>query len=191
MKRTLLAALLLSSGMAHAAFTGAFDPANWNLSPGTGVVGTFNANGLSMSSGSALPDEGFASNTDVTIALPANGTVSFDWNYTGEAITSLSGPFFDPFFALTPAAFQLTGNSPSAQSGSYSFVAQAGQTVGFRIRTIDNLGLPATVRITNFSFDDGTVRPTPEPSAAALVGLALATAAWIGRRRQRGSITAA
>jgi hypothetical protein len=98
MKKTILAALLLSSGMAHAAFTGMFAPAMWTQTPGTGSVNSFDTSTLSFSSGD--DDFSSASNTDVTIALPAAGTVSFAREY----VTSDDDPFWDPFIALTPSA---------------------------------------------------------------------------------------
>lgn len=188
MKRTVLAALLLCSGLAHAGFTGLFAPGNWTQSPGTGSVNSFNASSLSMSSGDDDSDND--SNTDVTIALAGAGTVSFDWAYS--TADSTGDPFWDPFFVLTPTEVQLTQNTQdggqSSQSGSYSFSANLGDVVGFRIRTVDNIGGSATVRISNFSFDDGGGTPAPEPGALALVGVALASAAWIGRRQRRSSV---
>lgn len=184
MKKTILAALLLSSGMAHAAFTGMFAPAMWTQTPGTGSVNSFDTSTLSISSGD--DDFSSASNTDVTIALPAAGTVSFAREY----VTSDDDPFWDPFIALTPSAVQLTvDGGSSAQSGSYSFSGGSGSTVGFRIRTFDNFGGSATVRISNFNFDDGGGTPAPEPGALALVGVALGAAAWVGRRQRRSSVS--
>lgn len=183
MKRTVLAALLLCSGLAHAAgFTGLFAPGNWTQSAGTGSVNSFDASSLSMSSGDDGSDS--ASNTDVTIVLASAGTISFDWAYS----TNDEDAFWDPFSVLTPTALQLTDDDASSQSGSYSFSANLGDVVGFQIRTIDNLGGSATIRISNFSFDDGGGTPAPEPGALALVGVALASAAWIGRRQRRSSV---
>jgi hypothetical protein len=190
MKKTILAALLLSSGLAHAAFTGMFASSNWTQTPGTGAVNSFNASFLSISSGN--DGSGFASNTDVTIALPAAGTVSFDWDYVTSDF--FGDPFYDPFIALTPSEVQLTlsalGGGSVAQSGSYSFSGGSGAAVGFRIRTRDNLFGSATVRISNFNFDDGGGTPAPEPGALALVGVALGAAAWVGRRQRRSRVSA-
>ena len=141
MKHAIAIAALLACGAAQASFTGQFAPGNWTQAPGTGSINVFDANSLSITSGNNNTNT--ASDTDVTIALPSAGTVSFSWDYS---TSDPFGPFWDPFIALEPAINQLTDdNGAVGQSGSRSFSANAGDVIGFRIRTVDNSFGSATV----------------------------------------------
>lgn len=186
MKRTLFAAALFVASAAQASFTSVFDPSNWTVSTGTGSIGSFSAGDLSMTSGN--DGSGDPSNTDVIIALPSSGTVSFRWDYT----TSDSfGPFWDPFFIFDPSLVQVSDDSGGTpQGGNISFTANAGDVIGFRIRTLDNDFGAATVRISNFNFDGGTTNPAPEPGGLALLGGGL-LAGLVARRKLKCTRTTA
>ena len=123
---------------------------------------------------------GNPSNTDVTIALPEGGTISFAWFFT---TTDQDGPSFDPFFVLRPSSGQLSDNGGSnSQNGVFSFSANAGDVIGFRVSTVDNSFGSAGVRITDFNFVEDRVNPAPEPGSIALLGAAL-LAGFAGRRK--------
>jgi hypothetical protein len=178
------AALILSSQSARADFSGAYDPANWTLFNSTVPLnpppGSFTGNGFvnitgapaSISlTGSDGPNVSGAINTDYTIAAAGAGTWSFDWSYT--TLDSASG--FDPaFYLLNGTPTTLISNSATTGSGSVSITVNAGDVIGFRIRTLDNSFGPGTVTITNF------VAPVPAPGSLALLGLAA-----VSRRSRR------
>jgi hypothetical protein len=187
MKKTLAAALLLASGLSHAGFVGHFAPANWAIQFSNGFcdgTAAFGASSLTMVSETCGGNFHNGANTDVTIALLTSGTVSFRWDYITRDMPASN----DPFFAFGPSLVQLSDNAgPNAQGGNYTFSANAGDSIGFRVRSRDDFGGASTVTITNFQFDDGTASPIPEPGSLALVGFAFAAAAWAGRRARRAS----
>lgn len=181
MKAVLFSLALVAASAAQATtFSGNFAPGNWMQSPGSGSVNTFTASSLSITSGndgSELP-----SFTDVFIQTAYATTFSFDWSYsTSDAF----GAGYDPFGIIwsddgvTFNFTQLTDDlGASVQSGTGSFIADAGTWFGFRAFTLDNVGGSATTRITNFAA-------VPEPSSYALAAIALLGLAAARRRQAR------
>jgi hypothetical protein len=186
------AALILSSAQtARADFSGAYAPGNWTLfnstapsvPPGGFVTGngsvntagapvfiTLNGSNGSGQVGSNGPDIG-GINTDYTIAAVASGTWSFDWSYVTE-----DSPGFDPSYYLLNGVKTFLSEGPGTPvAGSVSIAVNAGDVIGWRIWTADNLFGPAHLTITNF------VAPVPAPGALALLGLAAVS----GRSRRR------
>jgi len=188
MKKLLLAVALAASFSAQAAtivgFTGAYAPLNWTQSPGTGSVNAFSDSNLSLTSGD--DGSGSPSDTDVGIVITQpKVTISFDWAYVTQ--DSL-GPFFDPFGVKTllsgvlpPPLFTevIDVVGASAQSGNFSVMLEAGDFFAFSQRTLDNIGGPATTRISNFRVD---VTQVPEPSTIALLAITLAGGLAVRRR---------
>ncbi len=85
--------------------------------------------------------------TDLVVDVTADVTVSFDWSYTTN-----DGATWDQFGYLIDGVFtQLTDNTgPNNQTGNASVPLTAGQEFGFRARTTDNFGGPATITVSNF-----------------------------------------
>lgn len=167
-------------------FSGAFDPANWSLtntnadgdvdtSGAPGSIELWGGDNLSFSSG----------NTDFTLDGPLGGPVKFgtwhfDWAFTGEPINPdiPTGPGFDPSGYLINGAFvQVTDNGGLAsQSGSVWVSVSAGDFIGFRVHTTDNIEGPGHLTISNFQM-------VPEPGTLALFGFGLL---GLGLARRRG-----
>ena len=189
------AALCAAPLSAWADFSGPYAPANWTTttsgSPPAGG-GTVDASGapasITLVGGDAgcVADPANPCRLDYTIAMPATGTVSFDWQYQ----TVDFAPDFDLFLVLgNGSAIQLSDDlGANTQSGSYSLTVTAGQVVGFRLDCNDCAGGAATVTISNFSG------PLPAPAAAVQpvptlevwgMGALMALLGWLGAARLR------
>lgn len=177
MKKTILAALMLASGMANAAFDGAYDVANWTKSTAGGsIITTAAPNLVSMfSNDDQSGDEVF---TDFTITALSTGTVSFTWAYLNGDV---DGSGLDPFGYLLNSQFtKLTvDNDFGAQSGSSSFAVSAGDIFGFRIYATDSsLG-------SSYASVRGFAAPVPEPETYAMLLAGLGLMGAVARRRKQ------
>jgi len=167
---------------AWAAFTGSYAPANW-----TPVTQAFGC-GTSQVDVSAMPNTltlrtntacaGIGAGYNLTGTIPVNGTLTFDWTYTGTNAAHTSS------YTLAGVTTTLgSGNSPGA--GTVSIPVTAGQTFAFTL----NGGVSATLGITNFSGPQAVVAtPVPTLDTAGLAGLAGLlglTALWALRRQRR------
>lgn len=173
-------ALMATSAAQATTFSGNFAPANWQQSPGSGSVNSFTASSLSLTSG----DDGseFASSTDVFIQTAFDTTFTFDWTFASSDAAAAQYDSFGYIWSDDGITFnftQLTDDLGAAlQSGTASFIADAGTWFGFRAWTLDNVGGSATTRISNFSA-------VPEPSSYALAAIALLGLAAARRRQAR------
>jgi hypothetical protein len=93
---------------------------------------------------------------DLTVRAYATGVVQFDFLYLADDL-----PEYDFAGYLSSADFHMLADS-TGTAGTILLDVLAGQTFGFRIGTIDNLGEPAVLTITNFSA------PVPEPGGLQL-----------------------
>ena len=164
---------------ASAAFTGAFDPANWGQLPGFGSINSFSSGSLSITSG----DTGVESYTDVFITVPQNGVISFSWDFSTQDLAEFE--FFGvstltPGFLFTQvsASGDALNPAPTVQSGTFSLFVSAGDIFSFTAWSIDGSGGPATTRISDFDFAG-----IPEPGTLALLAVALAAATAVRRRQ--------
>ncbi|MEW5789658.1 MAG: FxDxF family PEP-CTERM protein [Pseudomonadota bacterium] len=174
MKKTLLAGLLLASGVANADFSDAYDVSNWTQSLNGGAIFTSAAPYLVTMISS---DDGNGPDyTDFTITAVQGGMVSFDWAYLNGDI---DGSSLDPFGYLLNGAFeQLTADNDSgAQNGSASFMVAAGDNFGFRIYSTDSVLGSSYATVRNFAA------PVPEPETYAMMLAGLALLGVAAKRR--------
>ena len=181
---------------AWADFSGPYAPANWTTTlTGTPPAGggSVDASGapaaITLNGGNVDCTSGTGTCLlDFTIAVPAAGTVSFDWAYQ---TTDSGGSFWDLFLVLdNGTALQLSDDAGAdTQTGSYSFAVTAGQVVGFRLDCTDCTSGAATVTISNFSGPlaappAAAVQPVPTLEFYGLAGL-MALLGWVGASRLR------
>lgn len=89
-------------------------------------------------------------------------------------------PLYDPAGYWHSGPFQLTDEGGgSVQSGDVSIAVAKGDTIGFWVRTKDNLFGNASLTISNFSA------PVPEPASLALMALGLVVVASAAAERHR------
>ena len=146
-------------------FEGPYDTTNWSLTNdnANGSVDVTDApNSITLTGGD---NQSFLfGSTSFTISAPANGTVSFDYDYNSF---DLDGPAFDPFGVVVNEIFtQITNDSgPDNQTGSFSFSVDQGDIFGFAVQTDDNIFGPASVTISDFEA------PAPVPESGTILGL--------------------
>jgi hypothetical protein len=165
---------------ANADFLGPYSLGNFTLlnqnADGTAVTMD---GGLSVILTGGNTGSGLQGSTDLFITAAATGTVHFQYSYF-----SLDDPSFDAAGYLIDGLFtQLTDTS--GDSGVTDFPIVAGHSFGFRVATLDNIGEPGVLTISDFSAPDphsgGT--PAPEPGAWPLV-LVLSAAFALWRRKE-------
>ena len=154
------------AGAAHSQFDGPYDPANWTFSGGPG--GSFTNNGVTLVLTGG--DASLAGNTDYTILAAASGTWSFDWNYSSTDYGT-----FDNGGYLLNGSYVLLADNDTQGSGSVSIAVNFGDTIGYRVETVDGLFGAGILTINNFDA------PIPGPAAVALLGVA----GVLGRRSRR------
>lgn len=138
-------------------FTGPFAPANWTVIENDGGSVDISANTMTLETADG---GGFCfggSSQFATIAVPFDGLLSFDWDYS-----TIDAPFFDQFIAVIDAAGNITtlvdiDSGPNNQSGSVTDVpVTAGSILVFEAFSTDCILGPAIIDITNFSYVPAT-----------------------------------
>lgn len=170
------AAVMGTAGVAQADFTGYYDHSNWTFSTGsdaavTGATATFleitGANG------------GFFDVATYTIAAQAGGLVSFHYNYLSTDV----GNWDNAGFYLNGALIQLVNNAGQGASFTFSTTVNAGDVIGFFVRSMDGGFGPGILQVDQFSAPTVVI---PEPSAAILLALGTVGGSLAMRRRRRG-----
>lgn len=157
--------------VAQAQFSGPYDHSNWTFNPGgTDAFFFGDVNSATITGGDNL----IGGTALYTIAAVANGTVSFDWNYSSvdEGNWDYGGYYLN-------GSFTILANNASQGGGQASFNVSFGDEFGFFVHTQDGFGGPGILTISNFSA------PVPAPAA-----LALLAAGAIGRLRRNRARTA-
>lgn len=168
------AATLGATATAQADFSGPYDHANWTFTQAgdssfsatlTTLTLTGSNNGLT-----------FNAVTQYGIAADADGTVSFDWNYSSVDSFNFDYAGFYLNGAFTTLAFNSTPGG-----GSFSTSVNQGDLFGFWVLSNDSTGGPGILDISNFS---GPVA-IPEPGSLGLLALGTVGGALGFRRRRR------
>ncbi len=170
------AAVMSTTCVASADFSGDFDPSNWSS--------TFNG-GMATNDGSTLvitgPDDGVQAEFEYSVAIQTDGAISFDWEYT-----NLLGDYgsYDYAGFLVDGAFTLLAtNQDAIDNGGTAFGSidnlelNAGQTFTFAIASADGLFGAGQLTVTNFNV-------VPEPSALGLLAAGTIGGLLAGRRRK-------
>ena len=129
-------------------FTGPFDISNWRQTPDTGTINTSDApTRVTLISGNS----GGGHNTSLTINIPFQGNVKFNWNSS----TVDDKYFWDPFGYLLNGVFtKLTIDSDKLpESGTIELSLKSGDVFGFCEKTFDGTLGPSTTIISNFTFN--------------------------------------
>lgn len=142
-------------------FSGAFAPGNWtfNANGGDGSVNTGGAPAAISITGNNNGN-GLPTNTDFTIVSPVAGMWSFSWTYDSPD----SGTWDSAYYLLNGVETFLADNNIVPTGGAVANVAvNAGDTIGFRVRSADGAFGAGTLGISNFVI--------PAPGSLALLGL--------------------
>lgn len=130
-------------------FFGFYAEENWNVETngGDGFVIFFGADFVNVLGDNS---EAGARDTAVTIEIPCDGSVNFDWFYQ----TQDTGPAFDPAGYLLNGVFnQITDNAGSDfQSGLEDVAVQQGDIFGFIVHSNDGVKGPAQLTVTPYGF---------------------------------------
>lgn len=173
----LLWAACLLPPAARADFSGSYSVNRWAITnTDFGVGARTNGSVMTPDGGSSVVLTGgnsgnglFGGTTDFSIQVAAAGTVKFHYVYYSQDLSSNSSSGFgcgSSSPACDQAGYLLNGNYvPLADdtkqgSGDISLAVNAGDTIGFRVRTEDNQGEPGILTISNFN--------APGPTATAV-----------------------
>ena len=178
------ALVLAAPAMASAAFTGPYDVSNWTLTnlSADGSVDTSNAP-ASITITGGDNGTGLPGTTDFTIASAGTGTWSFDWEYT-----SVDTNDFDGAGWLLNGVYAEVADNASQGTGSQSIAVAAGDIIGFRVRTQDNVFGPGVFTISDFDAPVDVIPPpsVPAPSTLALLALG-ASGLSVARKRRKAA----
>jgi len=184
-------ALLATTGMsAQGAFIGdyaidKFTQVDVN-SDGTAIT---TDGGLTVTLTSGNNGTGFPGWTYLLMTAPSGLSISFHYAFSPDPWDVVFGlPEFGPgdfggYFVGGKLWPLTTGLLQAPVEGNSTFAVAAGQGFGFGIQTVDNLGGPATLVISEFEARPALV--TPEPAFAPAVIVFCAVAIAVRRRAAR------
>ena len=181
-------ALVANTGIpAHAAFIGDYAPDKFTQvdvnSDGTAVTPD---GGLTVMLTGGNNGSGFPGWTYLLMTAPANLLISFHYSFSPDAWDQVFGdPTFGPgdfggYFAKGKLWPLTAGLVQTTVEGTTAFAVSAGEGFGFGIQTVDNLGGPATLVISDFEARAAVA--TPEPGFAPAVLIVCGTLIFIRRR---------
>ncbi|SHF66753.1 HYR domain-containing protein, partial [Mariniphaga anaerophila] len=141
-------------------FTGEFAPENWTLETngGNGDVDLSEAPGKITLWGSD-GDSGSEIFTEYKITIPADGSMSFTWNYL---TLDEDGPSFDPFgYSVNGNYMQLSYDEGGImQEDSETIALNAGDEFSFFVWTEDDVAGAGSSAVIDFVFSRGGVEVT-------------------------------
>jgi hypothetical protein len=157
---------------------------NSNTNGSVNTINAYSAGEISLFGGNdpSLTTGGFST---YTTNAAGDGLFSFVWRHT----TLDAAATYDPFFVLiNNVAIQLTDstNNSKVQSGYYSTNVNVGDTIGWRINTLDNDGGAARATINGFNAPapNPPVNNTPVPEPFTIIGTLIGGTAAFRIRRQ-------
>jgi hypothetical protein len=155
-----VAAVAALAGTSYGQFSGVYAPGNWtfNANGGGGSVNWAGAPGIMDLTGDDTALGPF--DTDLTIMVPAAGTLAFSWLYT----TIDTGTYDSAYYLINGSPTFLSDNTTPGATGLISVPVNAGDTIGFRVTTADGAFGPGVLTIRDFSA------PVPAPGSLALLG---------------------
>jgi hypothetical protein len=156
---------ILCSSLCQAAFSGAYMPGHWSLM-NSNADGTLDLTGspatVRLIGGNNYSfDPGM---TEWTIIAVTAATIQFDWSYTSS--DDSSGPWDRGGWLKNGTYVELARNDSTVLNGHGSFAVNPGDTVGFWVRTADNLVAPGELTISSFDFASSA--PAPRFVSASL-----------------------
>ena len=183
---------------ARAAFLGAYSLSSFTLKNSDAVGGISGTDGSAMSQDGGLSiiltggnsGSGLAGMTDLVINAAAFGLVQFQYSYS-----TVDGPGNDlAGYLLGNTFFQLSSADGDCKSGPcpgmVQFPVTIGESFGFRVETLDNLGEPGILTISNFTASAGSTN-SPEPGSGPVVLFVFVAALgrrWlVSKQRDRGN----
>lgn len=173
---------LAAPAVAAADFSGPYDVSNWAITP-VNSDPTVDTSGAPASVIITGPNNGtnLPGTLDFTIAVVGSGTWSFHWEYT-----SVDTDGFDngAWLLNDGAPVLLAQNSDSPASGNESIPVVAGNIIGWRVESKDNLLGPGILTISNFSAPEAAGE-VPAPSTLALLALGASGVALARLRKTR------
>jgi hypothetical protein len=162
-----------------AGFVDEYAPENWQVDDANahgGYVYTGNAPSSITISG---PEDRsrLAGEIAWSIAIPASGTISFDWYFSDPDL-----PGYDSAYFINGVQTPLA--SLDGQFGHVEVSVSAGDILGWRITSTDSVGGAGVLTISNF-FAPGLPVVVPEPAAATFLSATLTLLALRRTRRNR------
>lgn len=168
------AAVLTSTTVASADFTGDYAPENWSAT-GTGSVTN---DGLTATI--TGPDDGFQAEFAYSIEVLADGVIEFEWEYTN--LLGDYGSYDYAGFLLDGDFTLLATNDDSlaaAAFGTESVAVTQGQTFAFAIASLDGQFGAGQLTVSGFAGPQSV----PEPSALGLLAAGTIGGLLASRRR--------
>ncbi|MGP8243519.1 MAG: PEP-CTERM sorting domain-containing protein [Bryobacteraceae bacterium] len=119
---------------------------------------------------------GFPGTTELTIAADVTGLFQFSYVYS-----SLDTPGYDDAGYILGSTFYEFADT-NGESGSVVVPVSAGEIIGFEVASVDNLGEPGVLTVTDFSV--GAPVTVPEPGSSRLLLFGAAAIIMVRNRRR-------
>jgi len=122
-----------------------FNVEDWTAYPG--YDGAINITSSMITIVGGDDGSGFYDDSVVVSTCPINGTYSFDWSYSTE-----DDPYWDFAYSINGTIFLLSDQfGDDVQSGTLTLNCAAGDIIGWGVYSLDSIGGPATLEVTNYN----------------------------------------